>query len=290
MDYDHLMQLMTQKRQDIGQRFAPEARMAHEDKIRGMLFGGDQTLSSLRGNEAGKVKELYEFDKGLAVAQQSGPAGFIDDPASAAKYGSVQLQNRAGELSDIQRGIANRRDVLGDALEKALKMMNYGLEAAKLEYAGMQDELDNKLKIDEFQLRKSESGRKGSTEADKRAQGATDEALAAMQEAISAELAKNPSADTKSLIWKWINANEPYFGSQGVNASALWDVYAKTPGRKAAPVEEEDTGGGFNFLKLLTDSGAVGMNKQSIPLGTSGAMGASYNSQLPMYLQSLFKK
>ena len=282
------MTLMGEKRQQIGQRYADLPKI--EDNIRSSLFGGDQTLSSLRGNESAKVKELYEFDKGLAVAQQSGPAGFIDDPASAAKYGSVQLQNRAGELSDIQRGIANRRDVLGDALEKALKMMNYGLEAAKLEYAGMQDELDNKLKIDEFQLRKSESGRKGSTEADKRSQDATDQFLADMAADIAAQIAKDPTANKKHLIWKWINANEPYFGSSGVNAAALWDVYAKTPGAAAAPAEQEDAGGGFNLLKFLTDSGTVGLNKQSIPLGTSGAMGASYNAQLPMYLQSLLKK
>ncbi len=227
MDYNSLMTLMGQKRQEIGQRYADLPNT--EAKVRESIFGNDPVQNNLNSQEKTKIDELFSHDQAVSNQYKSAPEpGQILDPYIR----ELQLTNRyrgtAGDLTDIRQKKEQRKDVLGDALEKALKMLNYGLEAGKLELSGLQDEFDNKMKLDDFALRKAEKANGG---ADKRGQGATDEALAALQEAITAELSKNPNADKKSLVWKWVNANEPYFQSQGINATALWDVYHKTPGQ-----------------------------------------------------------
>lgn len=156
MDLEELQKKISGKRQELGQRYAEVPDI--ETRIRADLFGNDKSLQTMRENENAKIKELFEFDKGLATTYQSPVPGFVDDPSSVARYGQQQLRERAGELADVQKGIANRRDVLGDALERAMKLANYGLEAKRLEIQALQDEFDDQLKLEELRLRKQESG------------------------------------------------------------------------------------------------------------------------------------
>lgn len=159
---------LAQKRTEIGQRYASLPQT--EANLRASLYGGDQTLGSLRENEAAKIKELYNHDQQVASTYQPTSPGFIEDPASKAKYGSMILGNTGGELADIQKGIANRRDVLGDALEKGMKMAMYGLEALKQEYGGLESERDfmqkQKEHEDEIALRREEMSN-GSTSTER---------------------------------------------------------------------------------------------------------------------------
>ena len=154
-DIANIQKALSEKRQEVGQRFASIPNI--EAGIRSDLFGGDQTLKSLRGNETDKIKELYNHDKRMAETYANPEsASYLADPYAREKALSMQSGATAGELSDIRGNISTRKDVLGDALEKALKLLNYGLEASKLEYSGLQDELDTAIKLQEIEERRKE--------------------------------------------------------------------------------------------------------------------------------------
>lgn len=163
MDLAKLQEQMGVKRQELGQRYADLPEI--ESKIRADLFGQDNTLSSLQGNEKSKILELYEHDKALADTYSNPQhASYMEDPYAREKARATRFQGTAGELVDIQNQTQKRRDVLGTTLEKALKMLQYGLEAQRLEYSGMQDEFNNGLQLAEFNFKKSEAGK--GTQAD----------------------------------------------------------------------------------------------------------------------------
>lgn len=149
--------LISQKRQDIGQRYADAPNV--ESKMRESLFGGDQVLGTLRGHESEKVKELFEHDKSVAAQYQTPPAeGQILDPYIRETQLTNRYRGTMEDLTGIRSNIATRRDVLGDALEKGMKMLMYGLEAAKFEYSGLQDELKTEMQLEEQRQKAAERG------------------------------------------------------------------------------------------------------------------------------------
>ena len=138
---------MREKSKAIGE-YSAKAPQTEAD-LRSSLFGSDQTLGSLRENEADKIKELYNHDKTIASNYQP-PEGFLEDPGAKAQFGSDVIARQGGELADIQKGIANRRDVLGESLEKGLKIFLMGLDALKYEQSGLQDQFNNEIKLKEL--------------------------------------------------------------------------------------------------------------------------------------------
>ncbi|MEK9207255.1 MAG: hypothetical protein AAB922_02155 [Patescibacteria group bacterium] len=154
-DIAAIQKAISEKRQDIGQRYADMPAL--ESKTRADLFGNDATTNSLRANETAKIKELYDHDKRLAdnYANKESPS-YMADPYAREKAVAMQSQATAGELSTIQGQIGQRRDILGDALEKAMKLLSYGLEASKFEYSGLQDELDTAMKLQDKEDAKKE--------------------------------------------------------------------------------------------------------------------------------------
>lgn len=154
-DIAAIQKAISEKRQDIGQRYADMPAL--ESKTRADLFGNDATTNSLRANETAKIKELYDHDKRLAdtYANKESP-NYMADPYAREKAAAMQSQATAGELSTIQGQIGQRRDILGDALEKAMKLLSYGLEASKFEYSGLQDELDTAMKLQDKEDAKKE--------------------------------------------------------------------------------------------------------------------------------------
>lgn len=167
MDYNALLQQMGQKRQEIGQRYAELPNI--EQKTRESLFGNDQVLKGLQGNETSKIQELYGHDKVLADRYANPESeGYLADPYAREKARAMRFQGTAGELSDVQNQIQTRRDVIGDALERAMKLINYGLEAKKLEMEGLKDEFDKKMQLDDFLFKKQQANKpKEPTEGDK---------------------------------------------------------------------------------------------------------------------------
>lgn len=280
MDYNALMKLMAEKRTDIGTRYAEMPNI--EAKTRESLFGNDPVLNNLRTNETSKIQELYSHDKVLAD-QYANPQSqsYMADPYSREKARAIHFGKTAGELSDIQGNTSKRQDVLGNALEKAMKLLNYGLEASKLEYSGMQDEFDNKMKLDDFALRKSESGKKGASAQDKRGQDATDKVISGLGETLANA---KPGEDKKKLAWDYIHEFEPLFNSQGVDSAMVWDAYNRIPGGGQASAPTPNSSGA-NYLQMalpaLKQGGAV-MQK-------SMGVGSPSPIDVPSMLMSLLK-
>lgn len=152
MDIDALNNLITQKRTELGQRIASTPQV--EGQYREQLFGGDKQLSSLYSNEEAKIKELYDHDKRLATYADPNSSTYLADPYQREVARAKQHQGTVGELADIQTQRSKRKDVLGDALDRAMKMMEYGLKAQELEYEGLQKDRD-------FKQRQKESGTAG---------------------------------------------------------------------------------------------------------------------------------
>jgi len=161
MDYNELLALMKSKSADISKRTLDVPTI--QNTLRADLYGNDNVTDSLRENETSKIKELYQHDQTMAD-RYANPAseGYMEDPYSRAKAVAQRSETTAGQLGDLQNQIAKRRDVLGSALEKAMQLLNYGLEAQKLEYSGMKDEFDNRMKLDEFNLKKSSASQSNS--------------------------------------------------------------------------------------------------------------------------------
>src|SRR3990167_7792651 len=65
----------------------------------------------------------------------------------------------------------------------------------------------------------------------------TQEAIAAMQEAVSGALQADPKANKRGLYYKWIRANEPTFKGLGIDSAALWGVHETTPEQT---IEQQD--------------------------------------------------
>jgi hypothetical protein len=141
-----LQKLLSQNRQDLGQRVADIPKT--EDNLRAGLFENDQTLNSLRQNQQAKILEMYQHDKTLAQ-QYANPESnlYLKDPYQRELARSTQFQGTAGELGSINNLIQSRRDVLGDTLDKAMKLAQYGVQAKQLENQLMQQEFENEMKM-----------------------------------------------------------------------------------------------------------------------------------------------
>lgn len=165
-DINAIQSALSTKRQEIGQRYADIPNI--EAKVRSDLFGGDKTLESLRSNETAKIRELYDHDKRLADTYANPEsASYMADPYAREKAIAMQSGATAGEISTIQGQIGKRKDILGDALEKAMKLLSYGLEASKFEYSGLQDELNTAMTIQEKEEARREKA-SGTLEKQKR--------------------------------------------------------------------------------------------------------------------------
>lgn len=141
---DEMQRLLSQNRQEIGTRVAELPRT--EENIRANLFGGDKTLASLRQNQETKIMELFEHDKRIAERYANPQSeAYLQDPYMREVARANQFQGTVGELSQLQSQTEARRDVLGDTLDKALKLAQYGVQAKQIENQLLQQEFENEL-------------------------------------------------------------------------------------------------------------------------------------------------
>jgi hypothetical protein len=164
MDPTKIQELIKQKREDIGQRFAnpPTLNTANDSEI-----------LSLRNNQADKIKQLFEHDTKLAPVymqpQEAGgphaegyqaPEQRIIDPMIGLKAASTQTQATAGELGDIGKAIEKRKDFLMDIYEKAMAGFTMGLQMKKMELDSLNDEFSQILKLKELEEKQNENKQK----------------------------------------------------------------------------------------------------------------------------------
>ena len=134
-------------------------RPNYADELREEIYGGEQALPSLRENRDSAIRGLYDADKRMAdrYANQESDM-FIKNPYAREKLMSAQHQTELGGVQDIMRMIESREDVLGDILSKGLDLYDYGLKAEEFEYNAMLKDLDNAMKIAEFNRKAAGSG------------------------------------------------------------------------------------------------------------------------------------
>lgn len=147
MDPDEIQRLLAQNRVDTSQRIANIPPTY--DRLRGDVMGSDQTLNSLRDNEASKIQELWKHDQDLSRYADPNQATYLADPYAREKARAIHAQGTVGELTGIQNSIQQRKDTLGDTLEKALQLLDYGVKAKEYERKALESELEAMLKIQE---------------------------------------------------------------------------------------------------------------------------------------------
>ena len=157
--YDSYMSQIAQARQDVGQRIAGMPQF--QTNLSEAVYGKEQALPSLRTQASDKVKALYDLDK-RAADRYANPTSnmFIKDPYAREKLMSTQHQNELGGIQDLNNLIAQRQDVLGNAMQKGLDIYKAGIDAQKFEYQSIMDELDAKIKIDAAKRAGASSGTK----------------------------------------------------------------------------------------------------------------------------------
>jgi len=159
--YDDYMAQISQARQDLGQRIAglPQFQTNLSEEV----YGREQALPSLRSQVSDQIKALYDVDV-RAADRYANPQSemFIRNPYNREKIMSQQHQGGLGQIQDLQNLIAQRQDVLGNAMEKGLEIYKAGLEAQKFNYQSLLDELDAQMKIDAAKRSAAGSARKTS--------------------------------------------------------------------------------------------------------------------------------
>ena len=158
MNPEEIQRLISQNRQETGQRYA--AIPGQYEQIRGELFGGDQTLRSLRGAEEEKIQELWRHDQDISRYSEPTSPTYLEDPYQRERARAIHFQGTVGELTGLQSQIAQQRDVLGDTLEKALRMLEYGSKAKEFENQSLQRELDAAIRLEQIRQEQKEKSEK----------------------------------------------------------------------------------------------------------------------------------
>lgn len=201
--------------------------------------------SVLPENTGGRIFSPLE-QSGLIAGQRAGALAPITSLNDILGWQQGGIQNTIGEATRMYQALVqaaqiesqNKRQSYQDLL--SLISGKAGQATSDRAFAEDVRQFNETIKI-----RREENAREGIKSTDKRTQQSTDEALSAMQEHINAAIQSKPDADVKALIWQWVHANEPYFGSQGVDSSKLWDVYKKTPSKPKSPQTTKQGGGGL---------------------------------------------
>jgi|WetSurSiteA1Bulk_404760.scaffolds.fasta_scaffold18764_2 hypothetical protein len=146
MAYEDYLAQIAQNRTDVGQRIANLPQF--ETNLREQVFGADQSIPSLRTQISSKVNALYDVDKRMAdVYSNPNNPMYIRDPYQRDKYASTQHQAELGTIGDLQNMLGSRQDILGNAIDKGMKIYQAGIDAAKFEQESLLSELDAAIKV-----------------------------------------------------------------------------------------------------------------------------------------------
>lgn len=161
MAFEEYTSQISAARQNLSQRYADQPKYA--DTLRSEIYNREQGLPSLRENRDAQIKALYDADRRMSerYANQSSQL-FIKNPYQREQILSSQHAQELGEIQGTQREIAKREDVLGDILQKGLDLYGYGLKASEFEFNALQQQLDNAMKIAEYEDKKRAAGAKKS--------------------------------------------------------------------------------------------------------------------------------
>lgn len=160
MNPKDIQRLLAQTRQDLGQRYAQIPQTISQFPTKAT----DPQYQSLMGNKNQKIMELYEHDKRLADTYANPQSDlYMEDPYARERARAVQAQATGGEIVDIGQQMAQRGNVLQDAMEQSMRLMEYGLRAKELEAQLLQKEFQNLLDLEQLAMQRKESEAKTAT-------------------------------------------------------------------------------------------------------------------------------
>lgn len=256
MDIQSLTDQIAQRRTDLGQRIAqlPQQQSQYAEQ----LYGGDRQLGSLRDNENAKIQELYQHDKMLAdqYANQSSPL-YMADPYAREKARAIQTQGTVAELGDIQKNVAKRKDVIGGALDNALKMLQAGIEAEKLQMDSLNQERQFQFELGKAKGTIGGSGNGNLNDLFNAITGFQNQ----QQEYAPAASGKVKDRAALSLIQKSHPGETVHF-TKNKDGSYAWSVFK--PNQKIASPEYADKlQAGDNTIRQLVAAAVANNPKQS---------------------------
>lgn len=147
--FQEIQEALAKTRQEYGQRLADLP--GHEEGLRQEIYGREQILPKLRQQKDAGIMALWEADKRLAERySQPGGEMFIQDPYKREAVVGGQYGGILEGLNAATRLAESREDVLGDILERGVKIYELGLTAKEKEYQMLQNELQNILKMAEI--------------------------------------------------------------------------------------------------------------------------------------------
>lgn len=112
------------------------------------IFGGDTVLSSLQTGFSDKVKELYNYDQAKnnafsAPATTQGGVAMNINPMIGERANQAEFKNAVSAKEDAWQLYETRKNLLGDALDKAVKLLEGNIKMKESERAAAKDTVDS---------------------------------------------------------------------------------------------------------------------------------------------------
>jgi hypothetical protein len=121
--------LLTQLRLNNGQRTAgyPDVQLMYEN-LRKNIYGNDTVTPNLRATRDAAISQLWDVDKRLADRYANPQSNmFIQDPYAREKLAAGQHQSVLNSVSQNERLVQAREDMLGNLLDKSLELLKLQL-------------------------------------------------------------------------------------------------------------------------------------------------------------------
>ena len=141
-----------------------EAQPGLEQGTREQLFGGDVNLQASLGQYSDKVKELYLYDKNRSstyAAPATTQAGqeMPVNPNIALRADKEAFGALVQEKEDAWKFYENRKNILGDVLDKAVKKYETQTKMKESDRLALRDQIDSLQALYEEENRKAEAGK-----------------------------------------------------------------------------------------------------------------------------------
>lgn len=114
----------------------------------------DKTLSGAIGAYSDKVAELFAHDKYVAdnwstptTPASITPTGFMEDPYAKAKASANLYAQKGSEVASSLKLLETRKAVLGDLVDKAMKMYDSAVKGKQLDLQAKESEFANSLAL-----------------------------------------------------------------------------------------------------------------------------------------------
>jgi len=161
--FEDIQNQLAQTRKDYGQRVADYPTF--EKDLRKEVYGSDQILPKLRSQKDQALMELWNADKRLSDRYANPESEmFIRDPYKRESVTSDQYGGILEGLAGTTRLAERREDMLGDILERGVKIFELGLSAKSREHDMLRGELDAMLKQADMAEKKADQAQATSKE------------------------------------------------------------------------------------------------------------------------------